>query len=80
MLLSTICVIVAPDDARLITEGSDERRRYMDALLCQIDPLYLQHFDRVLLLENGKVAKDLRGHDEIVSYRERIAMTLAGDL
>ena len=44
------------------------------------DPLYLQHFDRVLLLEGGKVAKDLRGHDEIVSYRERIAMTLAGDL
>ena len=44
------------------------------------DPLYLQHFDRVLLLEDGKVAKDLRGHDEIVSYRERIAMTLAGDL
>jgi ATP-binding cassette, subfamily B, bacterial len=44
------------------------------------DPLYLQHFDRVLLLEDRKVAKDLRGHDEIVSYRERIAMTLAGDL
>jgi ATP-binding cassette, subfamily B, bacterial len=44
------------------------------------DPLYLQHFDRVLLLEAGKVAKDLRGHDEIVSYREDIAMTLAGDL
>jgi ATP-binding cassette subfamily B protein len=44
------------------------------------DPLYLQHFDRVLLLENGKVAKDLRGHDDIVSYREQIAMTLAGDL
>jgi ATP-binding cassette subfamily B protein len=44
------------------------------------DPLYLQHFDRVLLLQDGKVAKDLRGHDEIVSYRERIAMTLAGDL
>ena len=44
------------------------------------DPLYLQHFNRVLLLEGGKVAKDLRGHDEIVSYRERIAMTLAGDL
>jgi DNA replication and repair protein RecF len=37
------CVIVTPDDARIITEGSDERRRYTDALLCQIDPLYLQH-------------------------------------
>jgi ATP-binding cassette subfamily B protein len=44
------------------------------------DPLYLQHFDRVLLLQGGKVAKDLRGHDEIIGYRERIAMTLAGDL
>ncbi len=44
------------------------------------DPLYLQHFDRILLLEGGTVAKDLRGHDEIVRYREHIAMTLAGDL
>jgi ATP-binding cassette subfamily B protein len=44
------------------------------------DPLYLQHFDRVLLLEGGTIAKDLRGHAEIVSYRERIAMTLAGDM
>ena len=49
------CVIVAPDDARLITEGSDERRRYMDALLCQIDPLYLQHlieYNRLLQQRN----------------------------
>jgi hypothetical protein len=44
------------------------------------DPLYLHHFERVLLPEGGKIAKDLRGHDKIVSYRERIAMTLAGDL
>jgi ATP-binding cassette, subfamily B, bacterial len=44
------------------------------------DPLYLQHFDRVLLLEMGQIAKDIRGHDEIVSYREHIAMALAGDL
>ena len=43
------------------------------------DPLYLQHFDRVLLIEGGKVAKDLRGHDEIVSYREAIAVALSGD-
>ncbi len=44
------------------------------------DPLYLQHFNRVLLLEGGEVAKDLRGHEQIISYREQIAMTLAGDL
>ena len=44
------------------------------------DPLYLQHFDRVLLLEGGVVAKDLRGHEQIVNYRQRIAKTLAEDL
>jgi DNA replication and repair protein RecF len=37
------CVIITPDDARIITEGSDERRRFADALLCQLDPQYLQH-------------------------------------
>ncbi len=44
------------------------------------DPLYLQHFDRVVLLEGGKIARDLRGHDEIIGYRERITIALAGDL
>jgi DNA replication and repair protein RecF len=49
------CVIVTPDDARIITEGSDERRRYTDALLCQIDPLYLQNlieYNRLLQQRN----------------------------
>ena len=51
-----------------------------DILMSLHDPLYLQHFDRVLLLEGGVVAKDLNGHAEIVAYREHIAKTLAGDL
>ncbi len=49
------CVIITPDDARIITEGSDERRRYTDALLCQIDPLYLQNlieYNRLLQQRN----------------------------
>jgi DNA replication and repair protein RecF len=49
------CVIITPDDARIITEGSDERRRYSDALLCQMDPLYLQHlieYNRLLQQRN----------------------------
>lgn len=44
------------------------------------DPLYLQHFDRVLLLVGGKVVKDLREREEIADYRERIAITLMEDL
>jgi DNA replication and repair protein RecF len=37
------CVIIAPDDIQIITDGSEERRRFLDALLSQIDKNYLQH-------------------------------------
>ncbi len=35
------CVIVAPDDVELILGGSEERRRFIDTLLCQLNPDYL---------------------------------------
>jgi DNA replication and repair protein RecF len=37
------CVVIAPDDAVLITGGSEERRKFFDALLSQLDSEYLQH-------------------------------------
>ncbi|MBL7745503.1 MAG: DNA replication/repair protein RecF [Chitinophagaceae bacterium] len=37
------CVIIAPDDAILITGGSEERRKFIDGLLSQVDGSYLQH-------------------------------------
>ncbi|MEO6611216.1 MAG: DNA replication and repair protein RecF [Chitinophagaceae bacterium] len=36
------CVVIAPDDAELITGDSRERRGFLDALLCQLDQHYLQ--------------------------------------
>jgi DNA replication and repair protein RecF len=36
------CVIIAPDDAELITGDSRERRSFLDSLLCQLDTEYLQ--------------------------------------
>jgi DNA replication and repair protein RecF len=36
------CVIIAPDDAELITGDSRERRSFLDSLLCQLDSEYLQ--------------------------------------
>lgn len=36
------CVIIAPDDAELITGDSKERRIFLDSLLSQLDPDYLQ--------------------------------------
>jgi DNA replication and repair protein RecF len=36
------CVIIAPDDIQLIIGGSEERRRFIDTLLSQLDHDYLQ--------------------------------------
>lgn len=36
------CVIIAPDDAELITGDSKERRTFLDALLSQLDAEYLR--------------------------------------
>ena len=36
------CVIIAPDDVQLIIGGSEERRKFIDTLLSQLNPDYLQ--------------------------------------
>lgn len=35
------CVFIAPDDVQIITGGSEERRRFLDALASQLDHQYL---------------------------------------
>ena len=50
------CVIIAPDDAQLIIGGSEERRRFLDALLSQLDGMYLENlmaYNKVLLQRNS---------------------------
>jgi len=50
------CVVIAPDDAVLITGASEERRKFLDALLSQLDPEYLQQliiYTRVLQQRNS---------------------------
>ena len=37
------CVVIAPDDATLITGVSEERRKFLDSMLSQLDAEYLQH-------------------------------------
>ena len=34
-------VVIAPDDTRLATEGSEYRRKFLDETLCQLDRVYL---------------------------------------
>lgn len=50
------CVIIAPDDIQIITAGSEERRRFIDALLSQLDADYLQKliiYNKVLQQRNS---------------------------
>ena len=50
------CVIIAPDDIQIITDGSEERRRFLDAVLSQIDKDYLQHlinYNKILAQRNS---------------------------
>jgi len=50
------CVVIAPDDALLITGGSEERRKFLDSLLAQLDAAYLQHlitYTKVLQQRNS---------------------------
>jgi DNA replication and repair protein RecF len=37
------CVFIAPDDVQLITLGSENRRNFIDTIIAQLEPGYLQH-------------------------------------
>lgn len=50
------CVMIAPDDVALIIGGSEERRKFVDTILSQIDRDYLQHlidYNKVLQQRNS---------------------------
>ncbi len=49
-------VLIAPDDTQLITEGSEQRRKFMDGILCQTDANYMNSFlqyNKVLAQRNA---------------------------
>jgi DNA replication and repair protein RecF len=50
------CVMIAPDDIELINGGSEERRRFIDTVLSQMDFYYLQQlitYNKVLQQRNS---------------------------
>ncbi|MFT3934602.1 MAG: DNA replication and repair protein RecF [Chitinophagaceae bacterium] len=63
------CVFIAPDDVQMITGTSEERRRFIDALLCQLDARYLQQlmsYNKTLQQRNSylKSLQPNRGADK----------------
>jgi DNA replication and repair protein RecF len=79
-------VVISPADSCLITEGSDERRKFMNSVISQYDRHYLEDNIRYnhLLMQRNKLLKDgsapgrfdeetLAAYDEqIIPYAERI--------
>lgn len=50
------CVVIAPDDVELIIGGSEERRKFLDTLLSQLDAAYLQQlitYSKILQQRNS---------------------------
>jgi DNA replication and repair protein RecF len=50
------CVFIAPDDVQLITGASEDRRKFLDTLLSQLDGRYLQSlidYNKTLQQRNG---------------------------
>ncbi|HMP91994.1 MAG TPA: DNA replication and repair protein RecF [Phnomibacter sp.] len=56
-------VLIAPDDVAIITGGSEERRRLVDGLLCQLDAAYLQSLMEYnkLLQQRNSLLKQMAG-------------------
>ena len=54
------CVMIAPDDIELIMGGSEERRRFIDTVISQVDAEYLQQlivYTKVLQQRNSLLKK-----------------------
>ncbi len=50
------CVVIAPDDVQLIIGGSEDRRKFIDTLLSQLDAQYLQsliNYTKILQQRNS---------------------------
>ena len=54
-------VIFSPEDLQIVKEGPQERRKFIDTELCQLDPIYTSSFInyRKALEERNKLLKDL---------------------
>ena len=55
-------VMIAPDDAAILTGISAERRKFLDILLSQMDPVYLDH-----LIGYGRVLHQRNSHLKLLS-------------
>ncbi|MFM7217862.1 MAG: DNA replication/repair protein RecF [Bacteroidota bacterium] len=60
-------VMIAPTDTRLITDGSEERRRFLDSIIAQYDRTYLDNlvaYNRILTQRNAFLKQSAPGRPD----------------
>lgn len=78
-------VMVSPNDSAIVTEGSEERRRFIDQVVSQTDPRYLDEliaYNRGLVQRNSLLKQAARGGKLDMGLLEVLNMQLvkSGDL
>lgn len=70
-------VLVSPDDAGLITEGSEERRKFMDGVISQYDHTYLEYllgYNNALQQRNALLKQESRPEPALFDiWEERLS-------
>lgn len=70
-------VMVSPADQMLIAEGSDERRRFMDLVIAQYDPAYIEslaRYNKALQQRNTLLKADEEADEDLmVMWEEQMA-------
>ncbi len=69
-------VLVSPADIALVSESGDERRRFVNAVLSQMDAAYLdalQQYNRLLLQRNKLLKADVRDDALLQVFDEKMA-------
>jgi DNA replication and repair protein RecF len=73
-------VMIAPDDIEIINEGGELRRKFVDGLLSQSDPAYLEHlllYQKFLAQRNAylkQTAYQNLSHDLLDVYDQQLAI------
>jgi DNA replication and repair protein RecF len=71
---SNSCVMIAPDDIHIINDGSEYRRKWIDAILCQTNKQYLLHlqqYQKIVTQRNAllkNMAENKQQNSEILDF------------
>jgi len=70
-------VMVSPSDSSLINDSGEERRKFMNAILSQVDKEYLrrlQNYNQLLIQRNKLLKSDNISDDLLLTFTEQISV------